>query len=195
MATGLAVATSASHVSFDDGTLGCDGNHRRAWQWHCDNPADWSVVLEDDALPTGYDLRGNLGAMLHVAPSPIVSLYLGRLRPPHWQDRIAKAVKCANAFNAHWLVTDTLLHCVGVAVRGDLVTEMLTSLPEIPIDEAITKWAQRDGHKVSYCWPSLVNHRDTETLVVHRDNHGRASGRTAWRAGVRREWSGELVRL
>ncbi|WP_082994503.1 hypothetical protein [Mycobacterium sp. 1245801.1] len=187
-------------VSIDDGALGCEGNHRAVWRQLAANypHSHWTVVLEDDALPVD-DFDCQLEAALKVSPSPVVSLYLGRMRPPQYQSAISARVAADQ--DAHWFVGNRLLHAVGVAVRTGLVDAMLTytSLPHacrLPIDEAISRWVIAQGMSVAYTWPSLVDHADEPTVIArHRDGAPRPPGRVAWRTGQRATWCGHAAAL
>lgn len=195
--TGLVKATKAAVVSTDDGTLGAGWNHRAVWSSLLETVgrASHLVVLEDDAVPV-QGFLSQLDRALEVAPSPIVSLYLGREWPPHWQHSINLALQDADKTDAAWLVCDELLHGVGVAVQTDLVADMLeNSNQRLPIDESISSWAMTNHHLVSYTTPSLVEHADLPTLVNHFDGEPRPAGRVAWRTGARRKWTGEAVEL
>lgn len=198
MAEQLAAATAARHISYDDGALGCEGNHRQAWQHHVDNPAaDWAVVLEDDARPVSGFLS-QLDRALEVAPTPIVSLYLGTSRPlGGWQPRIHQTILAIKHTSACWITCTHLLHAVGVAIRTPLLASMLEWLPQIPlpIDEAITVWAHHYGHQIGYTWPSLVDHHDGPTLVNHADRKPRDQPRIAWNAGTRHEWNSQQITM
>lgn len=186
----LAETVKPDVISRDDGQLGCEGNHQHVWQRLANEypRSGWTVVLEDDALPVaGFDTQ--LEAALRVAPTPIVSLYLGRLRPPQYQSAIRDVVDTQP--DAHWLVANRLLHGVGVAIRTQFVHNMLDSVTQTarPIDEAISLWAQHCGLRVSYTWPSLVDHADEPTVIAqHRDRQPRPRGRVAWRTGTRTAW-------
>lgn len=190
----------ADRIFFDDGTLGCEGNHRTAWAWLASvaDDDDQLVVLEDDALPCN-DFREQLDAALAKAPVDVVSLYLGRSRPVQWQNFVKQAVWQADHDDACWIIGNATLHAVGIAIRGpDLVESMLnrTSQYNRPIDERITMWCRQFGHDVGYCWPSLVDHDDDlPTTVVHRDGKRREPGRVAWKVGTRDRWTPRAVRL
>jgi GR25 family glycosyltransferase involved in LPS biosynthesis len=191
----LADQTGATIISYDDGTLGCTQNHLNTWKRLSDETTDWRVVIEDDAVPV-EGFQDQLEKALDAAPTGIVSLYLGRLRPPQWQHMIQPAITRAEASNAHWLVSRQCLHAVGVAVRGDLLLDMLTHLDgETPIDEAINTWVNRKFYRVAYTFPSLIDHADTETLIAHRDGQHREPGRVAWKTGSRSEWRNEIVEM
>lgn len=190
----------ADVVSVDDGTFGCEGNHRRVWgRLAAEHPrSSWSVVLEDDAQPVD-NFDAQIEAALRTAPTPIVSLYLGRVRPVKCQTDIAAAV--ARDYDAHWFVSNRLMHAVGVAIRTPLVDDMLswTSRPPVigrPIDEAVSRWATARRLQIAYTWPSLVEHADTPTVIArHQDGAPRPPGRRAWRAGGRSKWRSRVAGL
>lgn len=193
----LANTVDAAHISIDDGTLGCEGNHHSVWKWHRDNTIDgWAVVLEDDAEPVpGF--TDQLHTALAAAPSPIVSLYLGTTRPPQWQDRIRAATIQANNIGAPWITGPQLLHAVGVAIHSDLIPALCAWLPntKCPIDQAIATWAVINHHTVAYTWPSLVDHADTDTIAAHHDGTPRTEPRKAWATGIRTTWTPTTVEM
>lgn len=76
----LADLVDADHISMDMGDKGAGKNHRDAWTWHQHHYSDWSVTLEDDAVPC-KDFRQELEKALTVAPTHLVSLYLGKVKP------------------------------------------------------------------------------------------------------------------
>lgn len=178
----------ADFVSIDNGMLGCDDNHE-AVQHHLANlPSTWSVILEDDAEPVD-DFTDQLQAALPHAPTPIVSLYLGRQRPPHWQLRIERALKAANNQNASWIVSTHLLHAVGYCIKTELLPSLLSHDSVLPVDQHIGDWARRFGHSVAYTVGSLVDHADMPTIVNHPDGKPRKPGRKAWQLGGRTTWN------
>ncbi|ORV20950.1 hypothetical protein AWB98_01230 [Mycolicibacterium conceptionense] len=195
-AEALSRTTDADFVNYDTGVRGCEGNHRDALERLHRNArgAQWLVILEDDAVPvTGF--RDQLDAALITAPAPIVSLYLGRSRPPQWQPRISDAIEKADANDASWILSGHLLHAVGYAVRTELAPSLLGHVTDLPIDQSISVWARHQGHQVAYSWPSLVQHQDGPTLISHRDGQPRPPGRIAHRTGTRETWTSDSVAL
>jgi hypothetical protein len=187
MASDLYEEVGADFLSVDHGGLGCSGNHLTVWRWHADNPDGWSVTLEDDAVPV-EGFREQLEGALAVAPAPIVSLYLGR--GYIGDSRISESVRRAEQMGANWLLGGhRVLHAVGLAVRSELVPELLLNVQNSPgriaIDYALSQWARRNSHDVAYTVPSLVDHRDSESLVTRY----RRLPRTAWRAGRNAKWT------
>lgn len=196
-ARNLATRVGADAVCLDSGQLGCDGNHDSAH--HCLmslGATTWSVVLEDDAVPV-EGFRDQLAAALAAAPSDLVSLYLGRLRPPQFQRSIAAAVSAADQSGADWIVSDRMYHAVGYAVRTPLLESLTNFDAPVPVDERITAWAMTSRLDVSYCWPSLVDHADWPSVITrHRDGARRAPGRVAWRCESHDDvWSDRSVRV
>lgn len=190
----LARFVGAKYFSVDDGTLGCDDNHAVVQGRLSTLPTTWSVVLEDDAVVPG-DLQHQLLRALPMSPSPIVSLYLGRMRPPHWQNRIVAAIAHATNADASWIVSTHLLHAVGYAIRTDLLDSLLDHVTLLPVDQHIGNWARRFGHTIAYAWPSLIDHADLPTVVEHPDGQTRRPGRTAWRTGIRESWTTRSVTM
>lgn len=179
-------------IALDDGTIGQGTNHDRAWVLATTTPADYCCVLEDDAIPV-TNFHQQTQAALAVAPTPIISLYTGTSRPPQYQQRIANALTA----ETHWLTCEQLIHAVAVAIRTDLVHDMLTNLEcaNIPADYRIGTWARNQGHLISYSNPSLVEHGDGPTLIQHQDGKPRTEPRKAWRLGSRRKWSGSVTAM
>jgi GR25 family glycosyltransferase involved in LPS biosynthesis len=183
-------------LTVDDGSLGAEANHLRAWQATGTVDADWALVLEDDAIPVPNFLEQAKQA-LAVAPAPIVSFYLGKNKPKAWQHRIAQALDQADMAGAHWIDTHYLLHAVAVAMRSDLREDWLDWAPhhDFPIDQRLSEWARCRGHRIAYSLPSLVDHADWPTLVQHRDRQPRIEPRIAWRTGTRDQWSRRTVTI
>lgn len=183
-------------ASMDDGTLGADANHLRAWAANTHPRATWLGQAEDDAVPVP-DFKAQVDAALAVAPTPIVSLYLGRSKPKRFQDRISRALIAADEKGACWVTSTHLLHAVAVLIRAELRDDWLdwAHTSTLPIDERMGHWARARGHRVSYTSPSLVDHADFPTLVEHRDGQPRTKPRKAWRTGTRDTWTGKAVDL
>lgn len=180
MGHALAQAVSADAVCWDVTHIGAEANHLQAWRWLADLPSEWGVVLEDDVIVC-KGFVAQLTRALHYAPTSLVSLYLPRGRPPHWQESISKAVSA----DVCWLTAPAMMSCQGYAMRTQFFSHhkdinRRVGRHNLPIDEAITSWLNNPRTpllNVSYVLPSLVDHRDGPTLVQHWD--GPRGGRTA----------------
>jgi len=199
-AEALADTVNAAYLSIDDGTLGCNGNHRKVWAHLREQHTEWSIVLEDDAIPVdGFAEQAQQA--LTVTPGHVVSFYLGRHHIPtlEWEQRKQQAIAQADTVEAHWLTTNQLLHAVAVAIRTDAIPSMelhLNQMPDLfPIDEAITHWAVNTGQTVAYTWPSIADHADQPTTFRHPDKIERPAGRIAYRTGTRTHWTDRAVTM
>jgi hypothetical protein len=187
----LAERVQAEFLSVDTDLRGCTWNHSQVWRAHAADPAEWNVVLEDDAIPVA-GFVGQLADALPFAPAPIVSLYLGR---GYIEDRyIEPMLVRADLLGANWIVTQgRILHAVALAVRGDVLPSLVENLPcgDHPIDRSLSLWARRQGHAVAYSNPSLVEHDDGKSLVTRY----RRAERRAWRTGVRNDWCDKMMHM
>lgn len=196
-ASDLREQVHAQYVAYDSGALGCTANHLRVWGHLAHAETPWVLVLEDDALPVN-GFHAQLAMVLAVAPSPVVSFYLGTGNPIHWQRPIERALFKRQIERSHWLTCKHLLHAVAVAIRTDLVPSMVASVrhDSAPIDEAISRWAGKQRLTVSYTVPSLCDHADTPSVIdKHPDGHARTKPRKAWRIGTRHEWCSSATQL
>ena len=186
-------------VVWDDNNQGANANHRRAWRWITEGwPADsdrpsHALVLEDDAVLTP-DFTRQLALLMKNPPRGITSLYLGTGRPPHWQLAIARAITTLPSPDHCWLTGTHLLSAVAYLAPVDLYADLhaaTTDDPKVPIDRQVSRYAKATDTPVNYCWPSLVDHRDTAPVITHRtDGQPRTSPRKAWNVGTRTSWAG-----
>lgn len=205
MAHNLSEDVGARLVNVDDGELGCSGNHGFV-QARLVAERGWSVVLEDDAVPcNGFD--DDLLTVLEIVGSGslgedvgIVSLYLGTGYPQNYQRRVIDAVAADTSF----ILCPRLLHAVGYAIapdiKGGLATWMARNKrgPGMAPDEAMSVWAARHGIRVAYTNPSLVDHRDTATVIRARSNTfapGRNRVRKAHNTAQRLTWTDNSVTM
>jgi GR25 family glycosyltransferase involved in LPS biosynthesis len=179
----------ADFLSVDDGSLGCTQNHARAWRQHATKPADWNLNLEDDAVPVDQ-FRDQLDKALKVAPTPIVSLYLGG---GYIGDNLTEALlDNANAIGAHWAVTQgVILHAVALAVRQEILAPMNEYLgaQTDAVDSMLSTWALSNSYQIGYSIPSLVDHADEKSLVTKY----RRTPRRAFLTGRHDEWCSKLI--
>jgi GR25 family glycosyltransferase involved in LPS biosynthesis len=187
----------------DDGRKGCNQNHKDVWQTLnavCQD--EWAVVLEDDAV-VGDDFNEQLGMVLAAAPTDLVSLYRGHnVNNPAFETNGLDAGMRATIDGTHWVMAGHLLHAVAVCIRKTRIHDMLAHvrlLPaNFPIDQAISHWAKGADTQISYCWPSIVDHEDGDSVILrhHRyDKLPRPKGRVAYLYGGRTKWNSEAIQL
>lgn len=203
----LADHLGADTVAIDEGGMGAGRNHEVCYRWLAESGKPWSVILEDDAIPVN-NFRDQLGQVLAAAPTGLLSLYLGRTRPPHWQPSIARVI----ARDEHFLMCSELLHHVAVAIRTDMIPALLAHLKanrryqtgRTPIDEAVGQFSRDMGIRVGYTHPSIVDHENRLPTVIdrhisqHRADDGTRPAteiRRAWAFGVRPSWRASLAAI
>ncbi|MGV7669140.1 glycosyltransferase family 25 protein [Mycobacterium kansasii] len=176
--------------------LGCEANHRRVWAELATIDTDWSVVLEDDAVPVP-NFRNQLTQALSVAPTPFVSLYLGQGFPRQWQHAIRRTLTNTTP-NTCWITCGWMLHAVGIAIRSTHIPAMLDYLSTHtykPVDQAIGHHVRTIGHHTAYTLPSLVDHADGPSVHQHQDGIPRTLPRKAWRTGTRDVWTSRAIEM
>jgi hypothetical protein len=195
--------TGADFISIDNGNIGPRANHLRVWDRlvQMSEEGEWLVALEDDAVLCPK-FMSNLYNVLRTAPThlSVISLYMGRLNPRQWQDRLRQAVAQADSSNACWITSRMCLHAVGVCIPHEHAADFLHHVrtlhgPARPIDETISAWCRSTKRTVGYCYPSIVNHADGDTLINHPDKVQRQKGRVAWRFGGREQWTSVTLAL
>jgi hypothetical protein len=180
-------------LALDAGGLGENACGDLAWRYAAGR-GDWSIVLQDDAVPVPYFREHALAALGELSLEPrdaVVSFYTGTGRPR--AEAVAAAVKRADQVGAAWLEADTLLWGVAVAIPTRLVADMLRHVGSsgLPYDQRIGSWARAAGLPVLYCWPSLVDHADGPRVAQtggRRARRGQNPPRHAHRVGIAPSW-------
>lgn len=186
-------------TSIDDGYRGPGKNHlnaiNQAYGHAVEHYRQWVVVLEDDAVPIP-DFRAELNRCLPHAPSPLVSLYLGTGYPAQYQARFQEAVQQ----DVPWIIHPHMRHAVGYCLNTQIVDSARKTVSPMvdknwAPDDALSLYSKKAGILVSYTNPSLVDHRDTETVIKSGRTHmgmpvfGRKKPRKAHRFGKPTEWN------
>lgn len=199
----LAERVSPDVIAEDRELLGAGRNHLRALSWAIDAVPfnaehPWLVILEDDAIVVP-NFRDEVMRCLAHAPSMIVSLYNGTGYPQQYQREFI----AATATDASWILHSHLRHAVGYAVHLNAAIPMTTGvlsnvMNRWAMDDAISVWARKAGIMVSYSNPSIVDHRDGETVLksrTHLGKHtfGRKRARKAHTFGVPLTWNDSTV--
>lgn len=165
---------------------------RRAWEAH-DPSADWHMVIQDDAIVAPDLLAGLEAALAVLGPEGLVSAYTGTGRPD--QAHVRRALTHADAKGHSWISTRSL--CWGVAIIAPVATipGMLTwcSVPQrsrLNYDLRIGRY-YRDVLKwrTWYTVPSLVDHRDGESLVGHGGGGARVAHRMHGGSALAIDWT------
>lgn len=170
---------------------------RRSWQ-AIDKTASHGFVLQDDAVIPRDLVAGIENALGHVPEKTPLCLYAGRVRP--FRDLVQQLVNAAEE-GASWLTMTQIHWGVGIVLPVALIDDMVAwcdDRDEIAnYDRRISRWVQHQGLSVYYPWPSLVDHRDSPSLVPNRGSAGRRAHRFlgADKSVLDCDWSGAVVTI
>lgn len=163
-----------AEVVWDDGSNSRWGTGRRALLAY-DPTATHHLVLQDDSV-IPRDLVAGVEQMLTHAPEDVpVCLYVGKVRP--YKEMVAEYVKRA-AGGASWLVMDRLNWGVAVILPVSMIEAVVAAgdAQTIPnYDSRMSTFFEAKGIPVWYPWPSLVDHRESPSLVPGRVGAGRVA--------------------
>lgn len=141
---------------------------RRAWE-AVDRSADWGMVVQDDALVC-RDLIAGLEKAAAFLPEPcLISPYIGTRRPS--ASRVERAVNEARKAGVSWVRMPSLNWGVAIMAPTSIIEGMLPwcdrqTYPNY--DRRIGRYAIDMLRLPTWCtWPSLVDHRDDDSLVGH----------------------------
>jgi hypothetical protein len=141
---------------------------RRAWE-AVDQTADFGCVLQDDALVPLDFIAGMEKALTYLPERALVSPYTGTRRPS--ASRVERAVIEARKAGVSWIRMPSLNWGVGIIAPTDIIDRMLPwcDKQQYPnYDRRIGRYAIDVLGMPTWCtWPSLVDHRDDDSLVGH----------------------------
>jgi hypothetical protein len=185
-----------STVVWDDGSNSRWGTGRRALLAY-DPDATHHLVIQDDAV-IPRDLAAGVEAALTHAPDNVpLCLYVGKVRP--YRELVAEYVGRA-AGGASWLVMDRLNWGVAVVVPVALIEAMVAACDAQTIpnyDSRMSAYFEANDIPVWYPWPSLVDHRESPSLVPGRGHSGRVAHKFigADASALDIDYSGPALRL
>lgn len=142
-------------VSVDEG-FGIWENTKRAWLMHDPN-AEYHCVVQDDMI-IGKDFRNKAEAILK--KDRIYNFYVGK------SIRISKEIDEALKANKSYLLKNRLLHECCFAMKTNRIQNMIDwcEKQNPTSDRVITHYILAHKLTVYFPLPSLVDHRDLESL-------------------------------
>lgn len=129
------------------------------------------VVVQDDIIPCHDLLAGLERALGHIPPDVPLCGYVGLYSPGI--PRISAAIAMAEQRGASFLTMQTLNWGPLVAVPTESIEQMIAwgeRLSHIPnYDRRLSRyWHLGKRRRIWYTWPSLVDHRVSDSLVPGR---------------------------
>jgi hypothetical protein len=143
-----------------------------------DPQATHHLVVQDDAVVPDDLLEGVRRAADHVPADSPMCLYMGKTRK-FWNalartgTRMPPTPAWVTMPQIHWGVGIVMpTHLIDPMVAwGDLHREVAN------YDKRMSRWCESKGLTVWYPWPSLVDHRESPSLVAGRQSRGRRAQR------------------
>lgn len=134
---------------------------RRAWLAH-DFDCEYGVVIQDDALITS-NFREKAEKLL--TEDFIYSFYTGYM--------LENRVKVAEAHGKDHIISGMIFNEIALCMKTVRIKSMVKFCDErkADTDQEIVKWARQKNLKILYPIPSLVDHRDEES--IYRSNYGK----------------------
>lgn len=160
-----------------------------------DPTATHHVVIQDDAIVPADLLAGLEQALRYVPKDLPVGLYIGKITP---QRNIVQRHVMRAGEHTRWIIMNKLYWGVGVVMPTSVIEEMVKwcdHLKAANYDVRISSWCRHREKPVYYPWPSLVDHRNSPSLVAGRTSAGRHAHRFI---GVSRsvldvDWDGSVL--
>jgi len=165
-----------------------------------DPAATHHLVVQDDAIVCRDLVAGLEAALVHVPDRTPVCLYTGRLTP--FAEQTTEVARRATDQGAAWLVMEGLHWGVGIVMPTELIDPMIrwgdTRGKHIAnYDKRISRWLGEQRISTWYPWPSLVDHRDSPSMVPGRGSRGRHAHRFlgADQSALDVDWSAGVVNV
>jgi hypothetical protein len=162
------------------------------------------VVIQDDVVPCRDLLEGLVKALERIPSNAPLCGYVGRYKPP--PPFLLDAIETASREAASYLTMHTLNWGPLIAVPTDAIPAMIAHGDELPTisnyDRRLSRYWELDrGVRVWYTWPSLVDHRESPSVVPGRPmaRPGHPGGRVADhflgrdRSALKVNWDGPVV--
>lgn len=162
-----------------------------------DPSASHHLVVQDDAVIPRDFVAGVEAALAHAPQDVPLCLYVGRVRP--YRALVNKYVALAEG-KASWLVMDQLVWGVAIVMPTKFIEPMVAWCDgqHIPnYDTRMSRWLEYQQIRTWYPWPSLVDHRESPSLVPGRGHAGRIAHRFigADASALDIDYSGAVLRL
>lgn len=149
---------------------------RRAMLAH-DPGASHHLVVQDDAVVPRDLVLGVESALAHIPEDALVVLYAGKTQK-FWTGIARAGVQVSKG--PCWLVMNQVHWGVGVVVPTERINEMVAwcDRADVPnYDKRISRWCEATKTAVWYPYPSLLEHRQSPSLVPGRGMRGRRAHR------------------
>lgn len=163
--------------------------------------ASHHVVVQDDAIVC-RDLIAGIERALVSLPEPDqtpIVLYIGTKRPLRGTMGIVAAE--AESAGASWVKMTQIHWGVGIVFPVGMIDEMCSwcdGLAGVAADDGrMNRWVGKKHLDIYYPWPSLVDHRDSPSLIQDKGGEGRRAHRFIGEdnSALDQNWDGPVIEL
>lgn len=151
-------------VAMDNGEKGLWKNCKDAWLMY-DPTADWHLVLQDDSIVCDDFIKRSKELLNQVGyQNYIISFYAGVRMKSH----LDKAISNGHNKVAHFKITNENALCM----RTKYIQRMVNYCDNrnAKTDKYIQSWARRNGIRILYPIPSLIDHRSDTSIYRTKYN-------------------------
>lgn len=161
-----------------------------------DRSATHHLVLQDDALICRDLVAGVERALEHTPGDSPVCLYVGKVRP--YKALVDEYTR--DSERASWLVMAQINWGVAIVFPTKIIDDMVAWCDNQTIpnyDSRMSRWFENQGISTWYPWPSLVDHRESPSLVPGRGHAGRVARRFVGTdvSALDIDWGGDVITL
>lgn len=164
-----------------------------------DHQATHHLVIQDDAIPCRDLVAGVEKALDYVAPGSPVGLYFGRRAPYPSRLRFLTGEMERSGDFISWIRINKIIWGVGIVIPTAVIPDAIRYCDEVNVpnyDLRLSRFFEVARIPVWFTWPSLVEHRDSPSLIADR-----TAGRVAFnflgadKSALDVDWSGKIVSL
>jgi hypothetical protein len=170
-------ARVGAQIVLDEHGAGTFKNHQRALASAA--AGTHVVILEDDAVVC-EDFTAHVARLIEARPTHLLGLYVGREFPPRHQSLIRGLVRGRPAWLDDPKLTEALRWAVGYVMPVADIPAVLAQLRAgsqqrwLDTDKRVGAWHAAHG-RLSYPFPSPVDHDDDVPSTLSRARHGRVA--------------------
>ena len=179
-----------------DGAVWLTG--KRAWEKGINSNTTHWLVLQDDAILCRDLIDGVENALKYIHPQSPLSLYMGKTRPS--KNRVLQLARAATP-NTSFIRMNRLNWGVGVAIPTTQIHDALAYCEKRgPVtqttryDLLLSRYFEFYRIPVWYTWPSLIDHRKTQSVLNHefadRQAHQFIGSESS---ALDIDWSGDVI--
>lgn len=156
------------------------------------------LVVQDDSIVPLNLIAGVEEACNHIPTDAVMCLYIGRTRK-FWRKVMMTGIKVPRT--PAWIIMGQIHWGPGVVFPTHMIEEMLdwcdTKCHIENYDKRMSRWCEVKGAEVWYPWPSMLDHKESPSLVPGRGHKNRVA---EWYMGsnksaLEEDWNRPIIKF